>query len=68
MSEVFKHSPILFVSLSNSDDGFTESEKHFEESKTFSNLQTLKDQLIRLGEVTFIYNNTTCISLWYVHF
>lgn len=49
---MFKDLPILFVSLSNSDDGFTESKKHFEESRVISNLKTLRDRLVRLGTFT----------------
>lgn len=47
---MFEDLPILFVSTSNSDEGFTESKRHFEECRVLNNMQMLSEQLVRLGK------------------
>lgn len=49
LKEFFKDLAILFVSLSDTDEGFTESKRHFEESRVFNNFQSLRERLVSLG-------------------
>lgn len=62
LKEVFTDLPILFVSISNNDEGFTESKRHFEEYRVLNNLQMLKEQLVRLGNSRFSCNERKCMD------